>query len=61
MERDSAVSFLAPAVADECLVRARVRKAGRRQIFASAELFARFAGKPEVLVATGETILVPVG
>ena len=54
-----AVSCLAPATGERFLARARVAKAGRRQVFAAAELFAWRDGV-ERLVATGETILVPV-
>jgi acyl-coenzyme A thioesterase PaaI-like protein len=53
------VSCLAPAVGDLFIARARIVKAGRRQVFAAAELFASRAGV-ENLVATGETILVPI-
>jgi len=58
----SHVSFscLAPAVGDAFVARARVVKAGRRQVFATAELFS-VRGGVERLVATGETVLVPVG
>ena len=58
----SHVSFncLAPAIGEAFVARARVVKAGRRQVFATAELFA-VRGGDERLVATGETVLVPVG
>ncbi len=53
------VNCLAPAQGDAFIARARVVKAGRRQIFASAELFA-LRGDREHLVATGDVILVPL-
>ena len=53
------VSCLAPAVGELFIARARIVKAGRRQVFVAAELFATRAGV-ERLVAIGETILVPV-
>jgi len=53
------VNFLAPATGEALLTRARVVKAGRRQVFAHAELFA-VRGDDEHLVATGDVILVPV-
>ncbi|MFT3800571.1 MAG: PaaI family thioesterase [Burkholderiaceae bacterium] len=64
-----AVNCLAPAIGRRFVARGRVLKAGRKQIFARAELHAydgdvndgeesgQDAGK---LVATGEVILVPV-
>lgn len=53
------VNCLAPATGDAFVARARVVKAGRRQIFAHAELFA-LRGDDEHLVATGDVILVPL-
>jgi uncharacterized protein (TIGR00369 family) len=53
------VNCLATASGDSFVARARVVKAGRRQVFARAELFAQ-SGASERLVATGEAILVPV-
>jgi uncharacterized protein (TIGR00369 family) len=55
-----AVSFLAAARGDVFVARGRVVKAGRRQVFARAELSAETGGSA-VLVAAGETILVPIG
>ncbi len=52
------VNCLAPARGDSFVARARVVKAGQRQVFASAELFALRDGA-EHLVATGDVILVP--
>jgi uncharacterized protein (TIGR00369 family) len=54
------VNCLAPAAGDSFVARASVVQAGRRQVFARAELFAS-SGGDERLVATGEAILVPVG
>ncbi|HEV7576104.1 MAG TPA: PaaI family thioesterase [Caldimonas sp.] len=53
------VNCLAPAAGDAFVARARVVKAGRRQVFACAELFA-LRGDQERLVATGDVILVPL-
>lgn len=53
------VNCLAPAVGEAFVARARVVKAGRRQVFAHAELFA-LRGAAEKLVATGDVILVPL-
>jgi len=54
------VNCLAPATGDAFVARARVVKAGRRQVFAHAELFALRGGAEERLVATGSAILVPI-
>jgi acyl-coenzyme A thioesterase PaaI-like protein len=53
------VNCLAPARGDAFVARARVVKAGRRQVFARAELFA-VRDDAEQLVATGDVILVPL-
>jgi uncharacterized protein (TIGR00369 family) len=53
------VNCLAPATGDAFVARARVVKAGRRQVFARAELFA-LRGDGEHLVATGDVVLVPL-
>jgi uncharacterized protein (TIGR00369 family) len=53
------VSCLAPAIGSAFIARGRVVQAGRRQVFAAAELFALRDGA-ERRVATGEAILVPV-
>lgn len=55
-----AVSYLAQARGQAFVARAQVVKAGRRQVFARAELSAELDGSP-TLVAAGETILVPSG
>lgn len=54
-----AVNFLAPARGDAFVARARVVKAGRRQIFTTAELTAE-RDDQTVLVATGDTLLIPL-
>ena len=53
-----AVSFLAPARGEAFLARGHVLKAGRRQVFTSADLTAEHDGAA-TLVATGHTILIP--
>jgi acyl-coenzyme A thioesterase PaaI-like protein len=53
------VDCLAPATGDAFIARGRVVKAGRRQVFTHAELFA-LRGVEERLVATGAAILVPI-
>ncbi|MGO4327896.1 PaaI family thioesterase [Cupriavidus sp. 2TAF22] len=54
------VNCMAPALGQAFVARASVVKAGRRQIFARADVFAERDGVLR-LVASGETILVPVG
>ncbi|MET0540380.1 MAG: PaaI family thioesterase [Variovorax sp.] len=57
------VNCLAPAVGRAFVARGHVVKAGRKQVFASAELFAESAEDGDAeprLVATGQAILVPV-
>lgn len=54
-----AVNCLAPAVGEVFITKARVVKAGKKQVFARAELFAQ-NGDQLKLVATGDAILVPV-
>jgi uncharacterized protein (TIGR00369 family) len=53
------VNCLSPAKGNEFVAKARVTKAGRRQVFATAEVFVVEGGERK-LVATGETILIPV-
>lgn len=54
------VNCLAPAVGRSFVARAKVIKAGRRQVFASAELYSEDAEARSLkLVATGDAILVP--
>ncbi|MFE4370581.1 hotdog domain-containing protein [Streptomyces sp. NPDC056835] len=54
-----AVNFLAPAQGNLFVARARVVKAGRRQVFVDAQLMAEPADSSAV-VATGNTVLVPL-
>lgn len=53
------VNCLAPAVGEVFIARGKVIKAGAKQVFARAELFAQ-TGDQLKLVATGDAILVPV-
>lgn len=53
------VNCLAPAIGEVFIARGRVVKAGKKQVFAHAELFAQ-TGDQLKLVATGDAILVPV-
>lgn len=54
-----AVNCMAPAIGEAFIVKARVVKAGRKQVFTVAELFAD-GPQGQRLVATGDAILVPV-
>lgn len=55
------VNCLAPAVGRSFVARAKVVRAGKKQVFASAELLAEDGtAKAPKLVATGEAIFVPV-
>lgn len=54
-----AVNCLRPAVGQRFVARAAVVKPGRSQVFTRCDLYAE-KDKIEVLVATGETLLVPV-
>jgi uncharacterized protein (TIGR00369 family) len=54
------VNCLAPALGRGFVARGRVVKAGRKQVFASAELFAEQESSELLLVATGNAILVPM-
>lgn len=51
------VNCLRPAVGEAFVARGRVVRAGKRQVFTAADLFAVKDGK-KTLVATGETILM---
>ena len=55
-----AVNYLRPGTGSAFVATARVVKSGRRQIFTTAELHGETDGGP-VLIATGETVLVPLG
>lgn len=54
-----AVDFYAPATGDRFVARGTVVKAGRRQIFVTAQVLA-LTGAGEVLVAGGNAVLVPL-
>ena len=54
------VNCLAPAVGRGFVARGHVVKAGRKQVFASAELFAEQDNGELLMVATGSAVLVPV-
>jgi uncharacterized protein (TIGR00369 family) len=54
-----AVNCLRPAVGERFVARARVVKPGKTQTFTACDLYTQTDGK-EVLVATGETLLVVV-
>jgi uncharacterized protein (TIGR00369 family) len=56
-----AVSYLAPGVGTAFVATATVAKAGRRQVFTSAELHAEQEDGGTKLIATGQKILVPLG
>lgn len=53
------VKFLRPAIAKTFIVRGRVIKPGKQQIFAAAELASHDA--PGKLLAVGDALLVPTG
>jgi uncharacterized protein (TIGR00369 family) len=54
-----AVDFYAPAAGNRFVARARVIKAGRRQIFVTAEIFTNTEAA-DMLVAGGSAVLVPL-
>ena len=54
------VNCLRPAVGERFIARAHVVKPGKTQVFTACELYAVQNGE-EKLVATGETLLTPVG
>ena len=53
------MNCLKPAVGRLFVAKGMTVRAGRKQIFARAELFAEDAAGERTLVATGETLLVP--
>jgi uncharacterized protein (TIGR00369 family) len=55
------MNCLRPAVGSSLVARGKMLRAGRRQVFARAELFAEDEQGTMSLVATGETLLVPIG
>lgn len=54
------MNCLKPAVGDRFVAKGTTVQAGRRQVFANAKLFAVNRDGKETLVATGETLMVPV-
>lgn len=54
------MNCLKPAVGRRFVAKGTTLRAGRRQIFARAELFAENERGEMSLVATGETVLVPI-
>jgi uncharacterized protein (TIGR00369 family) len=54
------VNCMAPAVGSSFVVKAEVIRAGKRQVFTRADLFALSDETNAKHVATGETILLPV-
>jgi acyl-coenzyme A thioesterase PaaI-like protein len=53
------MNWLKPAVGRSFVAKGMTIRAGRKQIFAKAELFAENEAGKRTLVATGETLLVP--
>jgi uncharacterized protein (TIGR00369 family) len=54
------MNCLRPAVGRRFVAKGATLRAGRKQVFAIAELFAENAQNQRALVATGQTILVPL-
>ncbi|MBR0819166.1 PaaI family thioesterase [Bradyrhizobium liaoningense] len=55
------MNCLRPAIGTYFVAKGTTLRAGRRQVFARAELFAADERDDLALVATGETVLVPTG
>ncbi|MFB9266146.1 PaaI family thioesterase [Bradyrhizobium erythrophlei] len=55
------MNCLRPATGASFVAMGTTLRAGRKQVFARAELFAEDAQGERALVATGETVLVPLG
>ena len=55
------MNCLKPAVGKAFVAKGTTVRAGRKQIFARAELFAENEAGERSLVATGETLMVPAG
>lgn len=55
------MSCLKPAIGRRFVAKGKTIRAGRRQVFARAELFAEDGQGGMSLVATGETVLIPLG
>ena len=56
-----AMNCLKPAVGDRFVAKGTTVQAGRRQVFAHAKLLAVNRDGKETLVATGETLMIPIG
>lgn len=54
------MNCLKPAIGHRFIAKGVTIRAGRKQIFARAELFAVTEHDEEVLVATGEALLIPI-
>lgn len=54
------MNCLRPAIGRGFIAKGSIVRAGRRQVFARAELFAENEQGETALVATGETVLVPL-
>src|SRR5215468_5692110 len=54
------MNCLRPAVGRRFVAKGMTLRAGRKQVFAMAELFAENEQNQRVLVATGQTVLVPL-
>jgi uncharacterized protein (TIGR00369 family) len=55
------MNCLRPAIGRHFIAKGTTVRAGRRQVFAKAELFAESEQGELSLVATGETLLIPTG
>ena len=55
------MNCLRPAIGRHFIAKGATVRAGRRQVFAKAELFAESEKGDLSLVATGETLLIPTG
>jgi acyl-coenzyme A thioesterase PaaI-like protein len=55
------MNCLRPAIGRAFVAKGTTMQAGRKQAFARAELFAEDERGERTLVATGETLLVPIG
>ena len=54
------MNCLRPAAGRRFAAKGRIVRAGRKQVFARAELFAETDKGETILIATGETVLVPL-
>jgi acyl-coenzyme A thioesterase PaaI-like protein len=55
------MNCMKPAIGRRFVAKGTTVRAGRKQVFARAELFAESEQGERWLVATGETVLVPIG